>query len=190
MAIFAPDERLPSSTTLTVCAGKFTQEGNSSLPLAIRVIMVMIVTTAMIMRLWWWWINDDDDDDDDDEWLCREICTEAGKRLCKSWSGAVICQNQPILKRRPFFKLFNIEEWMNEWTFDSGRISIFNSRHAECRKFICEKVWRILVLKNAAKEFKNSKNSHRIRKEEKEGKCGFKDNGSRQEENYSLLQVT
>ena len=141
---------------------------------------MMIVTTAMIMRLWWWWW-----------WWWWMIkpgdMHRAGKRLCKSWSGAVICQNQPILKRRPFFKLFNIEEWMNEWTFDSGRISIFNSRHAECRKFICEKVWRILVLKNAAKEFKNS---HRIRKEEKEGKCGFKDNGSRQEENCSLLQVT
>ena len=29
--------------------GKLTQEGNSSLPLAIRIIMMMIVTTAMII---------------------------------------------------------------------------------------------------------------------------------------------
>ena len=58
--------------------------------------------------------NYDDGDDDDDEWFCRETCTETGRKLCKSWSGAVFFQNRPILKRSPFFKLFNIEEWMNE----------------------------------------------------------------------------
>ena len=82
----------------------------------------------------------------------------------------------PNFEEKSIFQI--VKYWgMNEWTFDSGRISIFNSRHAKCRKFIWEKVWQILVLKNAAKEFKNSKSSHRTRKEEKEGKCGLKDYG-------------